>query len=187
MPGVHLRPACAQDLPGIADLAARAMLEDELFAYLCPGRYEHYSHFRYAFLRRLKTRLVTPRYVMIVAVENEGSGESICGVDPHRLEQYLASAVDCFPFSDFPQNWFLSTVAVDPVHQRRGIGQQLIQWGLQQGLQDNVPVGLEASLKGFALYERLGFRTVNELELRPGIIMRAMICDTNTLSNMNHS
>lgn len=79
MPGVHLRPACAQDLPGIADLAARAMLEDELFAYLCPGRYEHYSHFRYAFLRRLKTRLVTPRYVMIVAVENEGSGESICG------------------------------------------------------------------------------------------------------------
>lgn len=108
-------------------------------------------------------------------------------VDPHRLEQYLASAVDCFPFSDFPQNWFLSTVAVDPVHQRRGIGQQLIQWGLQQGLQDNVPVGLEASLKGFALYERLGFRTVNELELRPGIIMRAMICDTNTLSNRNHS
>ena len=108
-------------------------------------------------------------------------------VDPHRLEQYLASAVDCFPFSDFPQNWFLSTVAVDPVHQRRGIGQQLIQWGLQQGLQDNVPVGLEASLKGFALYERLGFRTVNELELRPGIIMRAMICDTNTLFNRNHS
>lgn len=106
-------------------------------------------------------------------------------VDPHRLEQYLASAVDCFPFSDFPQNWFLSTVAVDPAHQRRGIGQQLIQWGLRQGLQDKIPVGLEASLKGFGLYERLGFRTVNELEFIPGIVLRAMVYDTNTLSDNN--
>ena len=79
MPGVHLRPARAQDLPDIADLAARAMLEDELFAFLCPRRHEHFSDFRYAFLHRLKKRLVTPQYVMIVAVENEGSGESITG------------------------------------------------------------------------------------------------------------
>lgn len=106
-------------------------------------------------------------------------------VDPHRLEQYLASAVDCFPFSDFPQNWFLSTVAVDPAHQRRGIGQQLIEWGLRQGLQDKIPVGLEASLKGFGLYERLGFRTVNELEFIPGIVLRAMVYDPNTLSDDN--
>jgi hypothetical protein len=47
------------------------MLEDELFSHLCPHRYEHYPDFRYAFLRRLKKRLVTPGYVMIVAVENE--------------------------------------------------------------------------------------------------------------------
>ena len=78
---VHLRPACAQDLPDIADLAAQAMLEDELFSHLCPHRYENYPDFRYAFLRRLKKRLVTPGYVMIVAVENEGSvaGELIRG------------------------------------------------------------------------------------------------------------
>jgi hypothetical protein len=57
------------------------MLEDELFSHLCPHRYKHYPDFRYAFLRRLKKRLVTPGYVMIVAVEKEGfvGGELICG------------------------------------------------------------------------------------------------------------
>lgn len=79
MSRVHLRPACTQDLPSVADLAAQAMLEDELFVYLCPRRHEHYSDFRYGFVRRLKRRLVTPGYIMIVAVENEGTGALIRG------------------------------------------------------------------------------------------------------------
>lgn len=77
--GVRLRPARAQDLPDIAGLIAQAMLEDELYTWLCPGRYEHYADFRNAFLRRLKKRFVTVGYVMVVAVENSGNGEKICG------------------------------------------------------------------------------------------------------------
>lgn len=81
MSRMRLRPACSQDLPSIADLAAQAMLEDELFTHLCPHRYEHYPSFRYGFLRRLKKRLVTPGHVMMVAVENGtlGAGELIRG------------------------------------------------------------------------------------------------------------
>ncbi|KAJ5130002.1 uncharacterized protein N7515_006041 [Penicillium bovifimosum] len=196
MSRTSLRPACAQDLPALADLAAQAMLEDELFAHICPHRYEHYSDFRYGFLRRLKKRLVTPGYVMIVAVENEGPHSELIplerklldledrylalvypdrSVDPHRLEHYTASLVDCFPFSKYPELWFLATVAVDPGSQRRGIGRQLVQWGLHQALDEKVPVGLEASVKGTALYEKLGFQRVNTVELIPGLPIRAML------------
>ncbi|KAJ5691815.1 GNAT family acetyltransferase [Penicillium macrosclerotiorum] len=69
MASVFLRPARLEDLPFVADLAAEAMVEDELFAYLCPHRHEHYADFRLAFLRRLKTRLVTPGFAVMVAVE----------------------------------------------------------------------------------------------------------------------
>lgn len=108
-------------------------------------------------------------------------------VDPYRLEQYLASVVDCFPFSDFPNHWFLSTVAVDPLRQRRGIGQQLVRWGLQQGLQDHVPVGLEASIMGFGLYEKLGFRTINKLEFMPGMTICAMVYNVDSTESENSS
>jgi hypothetical protein len=77
--GVRLRPARAQDLPEIANIIAQAMLEDELFTWMCPGRHEYYADFRYGFLRRLKTRFVTPGYVMIVAVEHSGDREEIRG------------------------------------------------------------------------------------------------------------
>jgi ribosomal protein S18 acetylase RimI-like enzyme len=113
------------------------------------------------------------RYLALISPERS--------VDPKRLAHYLTSVVECFPFSDFPNYWFLSTVAVDPSCQRRGIGQQLVEWGLQQARQENLPVGLEASIKGFGLYEKLGFRTVNKMELMPGITIRAMLHDGDSL------
>jgi hypothetical protein len=79
---MELRPACASDLPYVADLAARAMLDDELFAYICPYRHSRFPDFRDAFLRRLKRRLVTPGFVMIVADQrprHSNGGELIRG------------------------------------------------------------------------------------------------------------
>lgn len=97
-------------------------------------------------------------------------------VDLQRLEHYtLASAENCFHFDDYPELWFLNSLAVDPAHQRRGIGRQLVEWGLQQARQEQVPVGLEASIKGVGLYERLGFRTVNRMELLPEMTVEAML------------
>lgn len=107
-------------------------------------------------------------------------------VDPHRLEQYAASITDCFPFSDFPDMWFLATLAVDPQFQRRGIGQQLVQWGLQQAARDNVPVGLEASVQGTALYEKLGFQIINTLEFMTDINIRAMLYNIPSISEKVH-
>lgn len=93
-------------------------------------------------------------------------------VDNSRLAEY--NALQFFPFSDYPEIWSLSTLAVDPDNQRHGIGQKLVEWGLEQASQDNVPVGLEASAKGIRLYEKLGFKAINEIEWE-GITIKAMI------------
>lgn len=106
-------------------------------------------------------------------------------MDLHRLEHYtLVSAEDCFPFDNYPELWFLNSLAVDPTYQRRGIGRQLVEWGLQQARREQVPVGLEASLKGVGLYQRLGFRRVNRMELLPEITVDAMLWqDTDDQAN----
>lgn len=83
--------------------------------------------------------------------------------------------MDGFPFDAYPELWYLGTLAVDPTQQRRGIGRQLIEWGLQRARQEQVSAGLEASAKGIGLYESPGFRTVNTIELMPGLTIQAML------------
>lgn len=228
---VHLRPAVSLDLPYIAEVAAKAMLDDELFAFLCPRRREFYSDYRQAFLRRLRTKLRTPGWVIIVAVANpatdtvdtesgpivgycvwerigetaeestrqwketqhEGwwtSVQELLGnvteyftsrlypdrsVDESRLTRYNALNTDCFPYDDFPELWYLSTLAVHPASQRQGIGRRLVEWGLERAKWDGAPVGLEASAKGTRLYRSLGFKIVNEVPLVEGIDLTAML------------
>lgn len=66
-----LREAVLQDLPFIADVAAQAMFDDELFDIICPKRHEYYSDYRDGFMRRLQVKLATPGWVVMVA-ENSG-------------------------------------------------------------------------------------------------------------------
>lgn len=76
---MFLRPATAQDLPSIAEVAAQAMLDDELFAYLCPRRREFYADYRQSFMRRLRTKLLSPEWLVIVAVDASVPVASIVG------------------------------------------------------------------------------------------------------------
>lgn len=62
-----LRHALLQDLPSIADVAAQAMFDDELFAVICPKRHEYFSDYRDGFLRRLQVKLSSPGWVIMVA------------------------------------------------------------------------------------------------------------------------
>ncbi|KAE8343065.1 hypothetical protein BDV24DRAFT_161883 [Aspergillus arachidicola] len=228
---IHLRPAVSQDLPSIAEVAAQSMLDDELFAFLCPRRREFYSDYRQSFLRRLRAKLKSPGWVVIVAVGNSGTRsveadswpilgycvwerigdtaeestkrwketsnnswwtrvQELFGnvsehfvtrlypdrsVDASRLARYNALTIECFPYNDFPELWFLSTLAVHPAYQRQGIGRRLIEWGLKQATWDGTPVGLEASAKGTHLYQSLGFQIVNEVPLVAGVALTAML------------
>jgi GNAT superfamily N-acetyltransferase len=67
---------------------------------------------------------------------------------------------------------------VDPRHQRRGFGRSLVQWGLDRANEERIPVGLDASRQGLALYEDMGFRTVAMVEVVPGLEVPAMLWES---------
>ena len=56
--------------------------------------------------------------------------------------------------------WLLGLLGVDPKCQRRGIGQRIVQRGLDVAAQENVPVTLKASPVGRGLYQKMGFKTI---------------------------
>ncbi|KAJ7490597.1 hypothetical protein FB451DRAFT_1022800 [Mycena latifolia] len=58
--------------------------------------------------------------------------------------------------------WYLSLLFVDPGYQYRGIGQVLLQWGLDHADKHSPPleVYLESSDDGLRLYEKNGFEMV---------------------------
>ncbi|PGH13039.1 hypothetical protein AJ79_03876 [Helicocarpus griseus UAMH5409] len=53
-------------------------------------------------------------------------------------------------------------IAVHPSHQKRGIGQLLMDWGLETGEKLGVPVYLESTSAGLPLYTKLGFERLSE-------------------------
>lgn len=61
------------------------------------------------------------------------------------------------------------TVAVHPDYQGKGVGKQLVQWGLDVSERLKVPVYLESTHEGLPLYERTGFRKLEGITLKPEV------------------
>ncbi|EDN05554.1 GNAT family acetyltransferase [Histoplasma capsulatum] len=86
-------------------------------------------------------------------------------IDSSRLRTYASATAGNFPSDIFPELWYVGMLAIHPGYQRMGIGKMLLQWGIERGTAENVPVGLEPSLKGAGLYKKLGFRDLGTVEL----------------------
>lgn len=118
---VCLRLARLQDLPEVADLAARAMVDDELFAYLCPRRHQYYADFRQAFLRRFKSRLATPGFVVIVAVDRAPQGHSSSGgeqieqIRGYGVWERLGKGVNAVRWQQQQNGWWHGASPVAPL------------------------------------------------------------------------
>ncbi|KAF2089723.1 acyl-CoA N-acyltransferase [Saccharata proteae CBS 121410] len=56
--------------------------------------------------------------------------------------------------------WYLAGLATSPLFQRKGIGAQMLQWGIDQSERDGLPIYLEATPAGEPLYRKMGFETV---------------------------
>jgi GNAT superfamily N-acetyltransferase len=54
----------------------------------------------------------------------------------------------------------LGLLCVHPDFQRRGVGKELVRWGLRQAADLGLTVHLEASPEGIPLYRSLGFKIV---------------------------
>ncbi|ROT42995.1 acetyltransferase [Sodiomyces alkalinus F11] len=59
---------------------------------------------------------------------------------------------------------YLHILVIDPKHQRRGIGQQLMSWGMQEAARLNIPSFLESSVAGRRLYQKCGYRDIDVAE-----------------------
>lgn len=58
---------------------------------------------------------------------------------------------------------YLNVLVVHPDHQGRGIGKQLMSWGMQEAVRLNIPAWLEASPAGKFLYEKCGFKVIDTI------------------------
>lgn len=95
--------------------------------------------------------------------------------DEPKVALYLSSVNDGFSPDIFTEIWYLELIAVDPDCQGQGIGRLLVQWGIDQADAERVPVGLESSVKGRMLYEKLGFRTFKTVDGFEGVETAMMV------------
>lgn len=56
----------------------------------------------------------------------------------------------------------LHILVVDPKHQRRGVGVKMMTWGMQEAVRLGIPAYLESSVPGHRLYQKVGFKDVEE-------------------------
>ncbi|KAK2751089.1 hypothetical protein FQN57_000164 [Myotisia sp. PD_48] len=82
-------------------------------------------------------------------------------IDRVKIQNFLPALENNFPPEIFPDIWYVAFLGVDPEYQGKGIGRRLMQEGIDRAMAENVPIGLEATRKGFWLYEKMGFRTFN--------------------------
>jgi ribosomal protein S18 acetylase RimI-like enzyme len=57
-------------------------------------------------------------------------------------------------------------LAVSPDYRRRGVGEKLVSWGIQQADKEGVDSVLEATIDGGKLYRKLGFEDVGPIEFK---------------------
>jgi predicted N-acetyltransferase YhbS len=72
-------------------------------------------------------------------------------------KKYLTSCYSCYSSETV---YYLDNLTVDFRFQRRGIGQQLVQKGLEEAARLKLPAMTEASFEGKGLYYKLGFQKI---------------------------
>ncbi|KAG8157282.1 hypothetical protein KVR01_012990 [Diaporthe batatas] len=69
----------------------------------------------------------------------------------------------------YQNSWSLSSVVVDPAHQRKGVGKMLTRWGMERAAEENKAVHFLSSPTGAHLYRAMGFVEVGSGEILGGV------------------
>ncbi|ORY66108.1 acyl-CoA N-acyltransferase [Pseudomassariella vexata] len=58
---------------------------------------------------------------------------------------------------------YIGGITIDPVYQGKGVGSQLIRWGIEQADRNGVFCWVHSSEAGWRMFEKLGFKEVDRL------------------------
>lgn len=65
------------------------------------------------------------------------------------------------------ENWYLDLLAVHPDGQGKGVGRELVQWGVDAARKEGVRASLIAAYQKERFYERCGFKKVGMANVGP--------------------
>jgi ribosomal protein S18 acetylase RimI-like enzyme len=102
-------------------------------------------------------------------------------LDKERLREFQLASEDCFPFDDYPDLWYLESLAVHPACQRRGVGKTLVAWGMSQAAAEDSIVGVESSFEGNGLFDSLDFVSVRQVQGFDKGIVHAMVWEMDMI------
>jgi N-acetylglutamate synthase-like GNAT family acetyltransferase len=77
----------------------------------------------------------------------------------NEVFSWMGSVKNLYP----TEYWSLAWLGVSPKWQRTGIGKRLLQWGIDRCEEEQVSAALVSTEVGKPLYEKMGFREVNEV------------------------
>lgn len=104
------------------------------------------------------------QFVAMATVARAG-GSKRRDVEPQRQAAFQAASGEKKQrfFDEYGDRQLrLKILGVHPDHWRRGIGSELVRWGMNRASEEGIPVTLVAGSQGLHLYSRLGFKTLGE-------------------------
>lgn len=185
---MHVRPAGAEDLDGIAAALAAAFHDDPVMCWLfgdTPPRPQRYSqvYFRHEARRHLKHRLVLTADGTPAASLWDPPGHwksspldvlsAVPGLVRGLGRRSLAalrglSAMESF-HADYPSHYYLAIIGTHPKRQGEGLGRRLMEPVLERCDAEGVGAYLESSKESnIAYYERFGFEVEGTIDFPKG-------------------
>ena len=65
------------------------------------------------------------------------------------------------------ESWYLNLLAVHPDYQRKGAGRELVQWGLDEALKENICSSVISAFGKEPFYGKFGFVEIGRANIGP--------------------